>query len=83
MIWCSIFCYRKVLRDFAVRHAATARMVDADLGNGELKIFLPRDVSDLVNELKILRIGIEFDVEKPQTGLRFVSYNETSQKEVS
>lgn len=54
----------------------TASLVDADQGGGELLIKFPSEIWKTVDEQKLIRIGVDFNLEKPSSGLQFVSYQQ-------
>lgn len=46
--------------------------MDPEIGRGELVIIVPSEAQHMIQEGKPLRVGVEFSVEKPQSGLHFV-----------
>lgn len=60
---------------FSNLHLVAAQKVDPDNNAGELVIQIPSDLSNLVEENKSLRIGIEFSLEQPQGAVHFVVPN--------
>ncbi|XP_013789329.2 transcription initiation factor TFIID subunit 2-like [Limulus polyphemus] len=60
---------------FSSCHLAAVNSVDSDNGNGELNIRIPSEASHLVNEGKVLRVNVEFSIERPQGGVHFVVPN--------
>ncbi|VDP05586.1 unnamed protein product [Soboliphyme baturini] len=49
-----------------------ASAVDADQGKGELLVSLPPEIWQTVDELKVIRVGIDFRLENPTVGCNFV-----------
>ncbi|XP_072045257.1 LOW QUALITY PROTEIN: transcription initiation factor TFIID subunit 2-like [Amphiura filiformis] len=60
------------LNYFSACHYDAVSFVDPDKGNGELNIKIPQDAMYLVNEQKMLRVSIEFSLERPSGGMHFV-----------
>lgn len=56
--------------------STTAKKLDADEGGGELLIKFPSEIWKLSDEQKLIRVGVDFNLEKPTAGLQFVSYNQ-------
>ncbi|KAK3885001.1 hypothetical protein Pcinc_010743 [Petrolisthes cinctipes] len=46
--------------------------VDPEMGRGELLIVVTSEAQHMIQEGKPLRVGVEFSLEKPQSGLHFV-----------
>uniref|UniRef100_A0A915HKH3 Transcription initiation factor TFIID subunit 2 n=1 Tax=Romanomermis culicivorax TaxID=13658 RepID=A0A915HKH3_ROMCU len=66
---------REQTRSFSSFFAALqscADKCDADRNGGNLLIKFPYEIFDLADEHKLIRIGIEFNVEKPTSGLKFI-----------
>ncbi|XP_054152986.1 transcription initiation factor TFIID subunit 2-like [Oppia nitens] len=60
---------------FSSTHLTVAQSVDPDRGNGELIIEVPDDIPEIVTAVKertVIRLHIEFSVERPQGGVQFV-----------
>ncbi|XP_013417168.1 transcription initiation factor TFIID subunit 2 isoform X2 [Lingula anatina] len=53
-------------------HASATAAVDPDCANGEVTIRVPFEAFPLVSELKPLRVSIEFSLETPLGGIKFV-----------
>ncbi|XP_042243204.1 transcription initiation factor TFIID subunit 2-like isoform X2 [Homarus americanus] len=49
--------------------------VDPEVGRGELVIVVPSEAQHMIQEGKPLKVGVEFSLEKPQSGLHFVVPN--------
>ena len=63
------------LDHFSSSHLSVVHSVDPDRGNGELIVEIPEDVSEIltyVKERKVIRLHIEFSVERPKGGVQFV-----------
>nr|CAG4643703.1 EOG090X00M6 [Lepidurus arcticus] len=60
------------LDSFYTAHQKAVAAVDPDLNTGELMIRIPPEAIHMVNEGRPLRIGIEFSLEQPSSGLHFV-----------
>lgn len=58
--------------DFSEYHLSAAKSVDPDCNAGELIILIPPEAAHLIAEGRGLRIGIEFSMENPESGLHFV-----------
>lgn len=59
--------------DFFQRcHMASVHSTDPDHGCGEVLLKLPPEALALVQELKPIRVCIEFSLEKPEAGIHFV-----------
>lgn len=69
-----IYCVlsRRSLEDFSTYHLNAAKSVDPDCGFGELIIVIPPEAEHLIAEGRGVRVGIEFSLENPDTGLKFV-----------
>lgn len=46
--------------------------VNPEMGRGELVIVVPSEAQHMIMEGKPLRVGVEFSLEKPHSGLHFV-----------
>lgn len=57
---------------FQACHSAAVLAVDADSGNGELSVKLPDDFLPAILEMKPFHVMIEFSLERPQGGIKFV-----------
>ncbi|XP_038057385.1 transcription initiation factor TFIID subunit 2-like [Patiria miniata] len=57
---------------FSGCHNTATNSVDPNQANGELLIKIPQDAMPLVNDQKMLRVSIEFSLERPQGGIHFV-----------
>ncbi|XP_068202285.1 transcription initiation factor TFIID subunit 2 isoform X2 [Palaemon carinicauda] len=53
-------------------HMTGITSVDPEIGRGELVITVPSEAQHMIQEGKPLRVGLEFSLEKPQSGLHFV-----------
>ncbi|ELT93532.1 hypothetical protein CAPTEDRAFT_221667 [Capitella teleta] len=53
-------------------HYSAMTAVDSDHGNGELAVKLPAEALAIVQEMKMIRICIEFSLEQPRGGVKFV-----------
>lgn len=53
-------------------HMAAVHSTDPDHGCGEVLIKLPPEVLALVQEMKSIRVCVEFSLEKPEAGIHFV-----------
>lgn len=62
----------KSLEVFSKCHLEAAKKTDPDCNAGELVIVVPEQASHLIGEGRGLRIGIEFSLEDPSGGVRFV-----------
>ncbi|XP_054946999.1 transcription initiation factor TFIID subunit 2 isoform X9 [Physeter macrocephalus] len=60
------------LNYFSNAYAAAVSAVDPDAGNGELCIKVPSELWKHVDELKVLKIHINFSLDQPKGGLHFV-----------
>ncbi|XP_064486844.1 transcription initiation factor TFIID subunit 2-like isoform X2 [Ornithodoros turicata] len=60
------------LDHFSASHSAAVASVNPGLGCGELSIKIPVEASHLVQEGKLLRVSVEFSLERPQGGIHFV-----------
>ncbi|XP_006814911.1 transcription initiation factor TFIID subunit 2-like, partial [Saccoglossus kowalevskii] len=69
---CQSDAKQRNLNFFSSCHASAVSSVDADSGNGELTIRIPQEAMHIVQELKPLRVSIEYSLEKPQGGIQFV-----------
>lgn len=49
-----------------------AAKIDAERGNGELTVRFPSEIYSVVDEQRLIRIGIDYVVERPSAGLHFV-----------
>ncbi|KAJ1193875.1 hypothetical protein NDU88_003171 [Pleurodeles waltl] len=63
------------LNYFSNAYAAAVSAVDPDAGNGELCIKVPSELWKHVDELKVLKVYIEFSLDQPKGGLHFVVPN--------
>uniref|UniRef100_A0A6I8SYC6 Transcription initiation factor TFIID subunit 2 n=1 Tax=Xenopus tropicalis TaxID=8364 RepID=A0A6I8SYC6_XENTR len=63
------------LNYFSNTYAAAVTAVDPDAGNGELCIKVPSELWKQVDELKSLKVYIEFSLDQPKGGLHFVVPN--------
>ncbi|CAH2285827.1 transcription initiation factor TFIID subunit 2 isoform X1 [Pelobates cultripes] len=63
------------LNYFSNTYAAAVSAVDPDAGNGELCIKVPCELWKHVDELKGLKVNIEFSLDQPKGGLHFVVPN--------
>uniref|UniRef100_UPI00358F3A99 transcription initiation factor TFIID subunit 2 isoform X2 n=1 Tax=Myxine glutinosa TaxID=7769 RepID=UPI00358F3A99 len=57
---------------FSSAYAAAVQAVEADSGNGELCIKIPSELREHVEELRGLKVHIEFWLDQPKGGLQFV-----------
>ncbi|XP_077993072.1 transcription initiation factor TFIID subunit 2-like [Glandiceps talaboti] len=69
---CQSDAKQRNLNFFSTCHSAAVSSVDADSGNGELTIRIPQEAMHIVQELKTLRVSIEFSLETPHGGIQFV-----------
>ncbi|XP_070555415.1 transcription initiation factor TFIID subunit 2-like [Ptychodera flava] len=69
---CQSDAKQRNLNFFSTCHSAAVSSVDADSGNGELTIRIPQEAMHLVQDMKPLRVSIEFSLETPQGGIQFV-----------
>lgn len=60
------------LEFFNKSQSSGALSVDPEIGRGELVIIVPSEAQHMIQEGKPLRVGVEFSIEKPQSGLHFV-----------
>uniref|UniRef100_A0A4W3I5N5 Transcription initiation factor TFIID subunit 2 n=1 Tax=Callorhinchus milii TaxID=7868 RepID=A0A4W3I5N5_CALMI len=60
------------LNYFANAYTAAVSAVDPDTGNGELCIKVPSELWKHVDEMKVLKVYIEFSLDQPKGGLHFV-----------
>ncbi|MGH0148697.1 UNVERIFIED_CONTAM: hypothetical protein FKN15_013567 [Acipenser sinensis] len=60
------------LNYFSNAYAAAVSAVDPDSGNGELCIKVPSELWKQGDELKVLKVYIEFSLDQPKGGLHFV-----------
>jgi len=60
------------LEVFSNCHLVAAQKIDPDHDSGELHIQIPPEATHLVGEGRGLRVGIEFSLESPQSGVHFV-----------
>ncbi|KAJ8032786.1 Transcription initiation factor TFIID subunit 2 [Holothuria leucospilota] len=60
------------LHFFSDSHQVAVGSVDPDQANGELVVRIPDDALFIVRDQRMLRVSIEFSVERPQGGLHFV-----------
>uniref|UniRef100_A0A5F8GKX7 Transcription initiation factor TFIID subunit 2 n=1 Tax=Monodelphis domestica TaxID=13616 RepID=A0A5F8GKX7_MONDO len=63
------------LNYFSNAYAAAVSAVDPDAGNGELCIKVPSELWKHVDELKVLKVHINFSLDQPKGGLHFVVPN--------
>ncbi|XP_041045460.1 transcription initiation factor TFIID subunit 2 isoform X5 [Carcharodon carcharias] len=63
------------LNYFSNAYAAAVGAVDPDTGNGELCIKVPSELWKHVDEMKVLKVHIEFSLDQPKGGLHFVVPN--------
>ncbi|KAF7246909.1 Transcription initiation factor TFIID subunit 2 [Varanus komodoensis] len=63
------------LNYFSNAYAAAVSAVDPDAGNGELCIKVPSELRKHVDELKVLKVHINFSLDQPKGGLHFVVPN--------
>uniref|UniRef100_A0ACB8FEN1 Transcription initiation factor TFIID subunit 2 n=1 Tax=Sphaerodactylus townsendi TaxID=933632 RepID=A0ACB8FEN1_9SAUR len=63
------------LNYFSNAYAAAVSAVDPDAGNGELCIKVPSELWKQVDELKALKVHINFSLDQPKGGLHFVAPN--------
>ncbi|CAM6031463.1 unnamed protein product, partial [Sphagnum compactum] len=65
---------KRNLDNFSNCHLSVVHSVDPDRGNGELIIQIPQtpDIISSIKERKIMRVHVEFTVEKPLGGVQFV-----------
>ncbi len=65
---------RRDLKFFSEKFYQTALQLDSDqLNGGELEIEIPFAVVDSVQEFRALKIGLEFSLDRPSTGVHFVT----------
>ncbi|PIK62206.1 putative transcription initiation factor TFIID subunit 2, partial [Apostichopus japonicus] len=60
------------LHFFSDCHQTAVGSVDSDQANGELVVRIPDAALFIVKDQRMLRVSIEFSVERPQGGLHFV-----------
>ncbi|PWA22538.1 hypothetical protein CCH79_00018170 [Gambusia affinis] len=60
------------LNYFSSAYTAAVSAVDPDAGNGELVIKVPSELWKQGDELKVLKVYIEFSLDQPKGGLHFV-----------
>ncbi|GAB6030287.1 Transcription initiation factor TFIID subunit 2 [Chamberlinius hualienensis] len=60
------------LETFSDRHLKAVNSVDSDMGSGELTIRIPSEAFHFVQDGKLLRLSIEFSLERPAGGIHFV-----------
>ncbi|RXM35692.1 hypothetical protein EOD39_3948 [Acipenser ruthenus] len=63
---------KRNLNYFSNAYAAAVSAVDPDSGNGELCIKVPSELWKQGDELKVLKVYIEFSLDQPKGGLHFV-----------
>lgn len=57
---------------FSAAHVSAVASVDPGYGNGEVSVKVPSEAFHLVQEGKVLRVSVEFSLERPQGGIHFV-----------
>nr|XP_018909078.1 PREDICTED: transcription initiation factor TFIID subunit 2 isoform X1 [Bemisia tabaci] len=57
---------------FSNAHQTAAFQIDPDHNAGELVISIPAEATNLIQEGRSVRIGVEFSLEQPQGGIHFV-----------
>nr|XP_032810604.1 transcription initiation factor TFIID subunit 2 [Petromyzon marinus] len=60
------------LNFFSNAYAASVQAVEPDYGNGELLIKVPSDLREHVEEMRMLKVHVEFWMDNPKGGLQFV-----------
>lgn len=63
---------RRSLDFFSNAHQTAAFQIDPDHNAGELVISIPAEATNLIQEGRSVRIGVEFSLEQPQGGIHFV-----------
>ena len=69
------FYYRRNLEFFNKCQSTGVMSVDPELGRGELLITVASEAQHMIQEGRPLRVGVEFSLEKPSSGLHFVVPN--------
>uniref|UniRef100_A0A8C2UU57 Transcription initiation factor TFIID subunit 2 n=1 Tax=Chinchilla lanigera TaxID=34839 RepID=A0A8C2UU57_CHILA len=69
---CSSEAKHRALGHFSHAYATALHAVDSDAGNGELCIKVPPELRKCVNAFPVLKIHIDFSLDRPQGGLHFV-----------
>lgn len=69
---CENDCKFRNLDYFESCHLAAINAVDGTLGRGELTVMLPPAILSAVSDLKTFRVFVEFSMEKPKGGIKFV-----------
>lgn len=64
--------FSRSLENFSKNHLAAAQRVDPDINGGELVVTVPPEAFHLIGDGRGLRVGIEFSLESPQSGMHFV-----------
>jgi transcription initiation factor TFIID subunit 2 len=67
---------RRDLHVFLASEELAGLSVDADEGNGELSITIPESCRDSIKKNQPLSVAIEFCLEEPKGGIRFLSHND-------
>ena len=67
-----LFYFRRNLEFLNKNQVTSVISVDPEYGRGELMITVPSEAQHMISEGTPLRVGIEFSLEKPQSGLQFV-----------
>lgn len=65
-------CDRRNLEFMNKSQVTGVTSVDPEMCRGELLIVVPSEAQHIIQEGKPLRVGVEFSLEKPQSGLHFV-----------